>query len=384
MNIYNSNINIKIFFFISSILLFLPIAESYSVDGVLNDGDLEMYIFLIFGSLILTLIILYKFKYFNNINIIYFDKVYSQKFLIFISFISFMWFLFFVTKNINSFSILDVVAFAEGYRNGAYTGSGIYTAPILLVLPSFLLLIIMKQSKLNFSFYLAVLLVFIASSLVGLRIYLFGIIIFGLHRVFIKSNPIKLIFSLVILFLFLVSFKYFLNDTVKDMSFFNIIIYILSRLDYRTLLEFNGFEIGFEQLKYLFDFPTITHFKEIFFSFNNDIAYGMPFVYLYSGIALVLPVFLYNTIYIFMPVFVAVYILFSMYILKKILISKSLILSSFLVNLYFIQILVLIEDLGGITKIPLLMIVSIFMIIGIKVSNIKIIFKRNNYYAKKQ
>jgi len=374
MHIYKTNIILKIFFFIFSLLLFLPMAELYRVTGILDDGDLEIYIFLIFSSALFTFAILYKLNYFKSLNGIYFDKIYKQKFMLFISSMSFIWFLFFIIKNIHSFTIIDIVTFAEGYRNGAYTGSGIYTAPILIIIPSFLLLIIMKQSKLDFSFYFSVLLVFIASSLVGLRIYLFGIIIFALHRIFIKSDFKKLFLSLIILFLFLVSFKYFLNDNIKDMSFFDIVIYILSRLDYRTLLEFNGFQIGFEQLKYLFDFPTITHFKEIFYSYNNDISYGMPFVYLYSGIALVLPVFLYNTIYMFMPVFISVYILFSMYILKKILTTKSLILSSFLVNLYFIQILVLIEDLGGMTKLPLLLIVSIFMIIGIKIS--KIIFKR--------
>jgi hypothetical protein len=371
MHIFKTNIIIKFYLFISAILIILPLSEFGSLSGPLDDGDLEAYLVFVLATLLITFYIMHAFNLFRSIEYVTYDRVFSKRTMVLISIASFIWFLFFVIQEIDL--IVDIPVFAERYRNGYYKGSGINTYPILIVVPSFLYLILLKQRRLDIGFYLPFFLIFISSAIVGLRIFLFGIVILLFIRMFINQKVVKIISFFFLFFLFLISYKYVLNSTVSEMSFLEVMSYILGRLDFKTLLEFNGFEIGFEHLKYFFDFSSMVYFKEIFVSFNNDLFYGKPTLSLYSGIALPISVVLYNTMYIFMIPFLLLYLMMMIKLLRLLITSKSLIISSIYINIFIVSLLLILEDIGGITKIPILLAVSIIMISILKINKIKFI-----------
>jgi len=367
MHSISTNIIFKFYLFISAILIIAPLSQYKSLTGPLDDGDLEMYIIFLLAALLLVFSMMYIFGLFRPIKYITYDKVFNKNLIILISIMCFIWFLFFVIKEINS--IDDLLIFSERYRNSYYKGSGIYTYPILIVMPSFLLLILIKQRKLDTGFYLPFLLIFIASYVVGLRIFLFGIILILFIRMFIfNKNIIKIIIFFGLFFLFLISYKYFLNDSVSEMSFLDMVSYIIGRLKFEVLLEFNGFNIGFEDL----NFSSISSFKEDFLSFNNDISYGLPNLKLYTGVALPLTVVLYNIMYVFLIPLLALCLLIIMKLLRLLIETKSLEKSAIYVNIFIIFMLILLENVAVVVKLPIILTISVIIVLALKVNKVKL------------
>lgn len=367
-----SNVLLKFLVFIFFYLLLSSLAElviAYNTN--LKELDLVNYIFSIILSFCLTLLL--KIKK-NNIKVNQFSLVISDKLLLIVSIFSFIWFLFFVSKNVSSFS--GLVNFAYQYRNGFLQGSGIYTAPILTLVPAILVLIIVKQKKLSKAVLITFLLVLTATIIVGLRIYLFGIIFSYIIRLFYSSSYKKILIILSIFGLIMMSFKFYLNEDTKDFSNKQTAFYFLGRLNLRTLLDFPGFEKDFSDFKCAvfpinyFNDCTNANFKELFIQGNEDIYKGMSYIGSYSGIALPLTVILYNTFGFICFIFITWYILFLLNLYKLVLKSKNIVTSSIILNLSIILTSALVEDINILNKIPLMLIVCFMYSFGIKHSNL--------------
>ena len=378
---YKDNSLLKVFI-LYSVLLLLPISELLIIEPKLNDGSLELYSIFILITIIISFFIFFKMNFFKIHQYNFFDTLIPNNILLIISVISFFIFLSFIFQYINS--LKDILLFASKYRNGFYKGSGIFTYPILIVIPSILALLIIKQKKLQIGFYISLLLVFIATIIVGLRIFLFPIIFLFLIRILIVSEVKKFIFVSIVLFFVMFLYKYLLNDKVADMSILEIIGYMLGRANYRSLLHFGGFEIGFDDIKCMiypinqifFDCNT-AQFKEHFLSFNNyKISIGMSFIGLYSGVAISLPKILYNMGSPLFLIFLVLVILLLLYLLHHILKSNSFFLLPLLVNMYIIVTMVLLEGISALNKIIPMVFISFLVTILLWIVNKKYILKR--------
>jgi hypothetical protein len=359
----------------------LPITEILIVPEALDDGSLQIFSVFMFIYLVLTFFILYSLKVFGNYRYIFFKQLISDNLLIIISLISFSIFLLFALKYIHN--IPDILLFASKYRQGFYKGSGIFTYPILIILPSILALIVIKQYKLGYGFYIALFFVLLASIIVGLRIYLFPIIFLLLIRLLIFSSRKKLIAVISIIFFLMFLYKYFLNPNVEDMNFLEITGYMLGRSNFRSILDFSGFQIGFDDLKcmiypvnQIFDCST-ADFKENFLSYNPKIPIGMPFIALYSGVAIAIPKILYN---LGSPIFLSVIVLcviIIIYLLFLLLRSSNIWTLPILTNMFIISVMALLEDIGALNKILPMLFISICISILFFIENKKIIFKKD-------
>jgi len=172
----------------------------------------------------------------------------------FLSAMGFILLVLFLTKNISSLDIIEIATFAELYRNGSFSGSGLYTGLTIYILPVWLgyIITVTNTSLSKILFPLA--LVLCTSLILGLRIILFPIMIGGILRLTTSQEVSKKgllariapIICLVLGFIFLsILVKNFLGQ-VDDNAVSSIqgnnplidpIISILGRIKYGELLE---------------------------------------------------------------------------------------------------------------------------------------------------
>ncbi len=374
-----TNILLKTFV-LFSILLLLPVSEIFIVPQELDDGSLQNFsLFLVF-YIFITFFILNQLHMFKSQKYYFFEKLVPDNILILLSLVSFFIFLSFVMKYIHS--IPDILIFASKYRQGFYKGSGIFTYPILIIMPSLLAVIVLKQYKISYGFYIASFLVLLATVIVGLRIYLFPIVFLFLIRMLIFAKTSKFLIISMLLFVIMFFYKYLLNPNVEDMSILEIIGYMFGRSNFRSILYFNGFEIGFDELKcmifpinQLFDCTT-AQFKENFLSYNPKIPIGMPFISLYSGVAIAIPKILYNIGSPIFLSFIVPYFMGIIFLLKNILKSKNIYSMIFSINIFILLVMALLEDVAAFNKIFPMMVISFLIAILFWIVNRKYRLKR--------
>lgn len=374
-----TNVLLKVFV-LFSILLLIPIVEIFIVPFQLNDGSLETFFLFLSIYLLMTFFLLNYFNIFKTQTYYFFEKLVPDYILILISIVSFFIFLSFCLQYIHS--IEEVLIFAERYRQGFYKGSGVFTYPILIIIPSILAIIVLKQYKLSYGFYISLFLVVLSTLIVGLRIYLFPIVFALLIRILIFSNLTKFIIISILLFIVMFFYKYLFNPNVENMSALEVIGYMFGRSNFRSILYFNGFQIGFEDLKcmlypinQLFGCDT-AQFKEHFLSFNPKIPIGMPFIILYSGVAISIPKILYNLgspIFLILLIPYLIGIIFLLYFILK---SKNIYGIVFSINLFIILVMMLLEDIAAFNKILPMVVISFFIILLFWMTNKKFILKR--------
>jgi hypothetical protein len=367
-------------FVLFSFLLLLPVSEIFIVPQLLNDGSLQSFSLFLSFYLFITFFILYQSHIFKTQKYYFFEKLVPDNILVLLALVSFFIFLLFILKYIHS--IADILIFASQYRQGFYKGSGIFTYPILIIMPSLLSIMVLKQYKLSYGFYISLLLILLATIIVGLRIYLFPIVFLYLIRMLIFSKTKKIIIVSFLLFIIMFLYKYLLNPNVEEMSILEIIGYMLGRANFRSILYFNGFEMNIEDFKCMvfpinqfFDCNTEV-FKEKFLSYNPKIPIGMPFISLYSGVAIAIPKILYN---LGSPLFLSIivpYLIGLIILLKIILKSKNIYTMTFNINLFVIFIMALLEDVGAYNKLLPMMVIAFLITILFWIVNKKYILKR--------
>lgn len=328
-----------------------------------DDGDLELYS--------LSILISFLFIFFLNefeskpIKVYKFKNHFNSKYVLILSFISFLFFLSFIFSNVNRLE--DLLLFAEKYRNGFFKGSGIYTFPILTIIPTILCFFILKIRRINYHLILSLVLVLIASLTIGLRIFLFGILFFIMIRIFTSSSKKKIIIYFLPILIVFMSYKYFLNENTKSLTSEQTVFYFLGRLNLRSILEFNNFSRDISDLKcslipinYLFDCKT-SDFKETFLSGQPDISYGMPYINSYAGVALPIPVILYNFFGYFTSIFLIPYLIILLSLVFKVLTSKNIYKTLLYIILINTFVMGLVEDINIFNKLPIMIFCSFFI-----------------------
>jgi hypothetical protein len=366
--LFSLNVTLKrVMLFLVIFLLVSPLGELSFIGGTrYDDGDLELYCF----SLLIAFLIVFLFIIKVKSKIVRIEEVKNSKILFFVTLFSFLLFLFFVFKSSDGISSLPF--FAAKYRQGFFKGSGIYTFPILTIIPSILIFFIIKVKKLDRFFVYSLILVFLATFIVGLRIYLFGIFFFFMIRLFSTTSNLKIILITLPLVIIMMSYKYYLNEDTGNLSGSQSVFYFLGRLNLRTLLEFNGLTRDISELKCAF-FPINymygcdnEEFKNLFLQGQEDVRYGMSYIGKYSGVALPLPVILYNLFGFFSVLFLIPYLLFTFWLISITLKSKK-VYSVILCSIFSgILIMALVEDINVINKSFIMFVISFFLFFFIK------------------
>lgn len=290
------------------------------------------------------------------------DSINDIAFLI-LSLFFFCVFIVFVLKHIPSLAY--VVFFAEEYRNGYYSGSGLYTAGMTQVVPFMLAVMLIKNNKLGLSFYVILGLAFITSYILGLRIYLLSICFFLIIRIFM-SNGLKFrsIFVLVLLCLFLISFKLFLNEDVRESSVFEVLLHTAGRVAHRFLVYDSGYSLDISKVGAVipilneFTACSMECFKESLVTQIPNISTNMPFIHNYTGVAVPAPLLLFNIFGYLGWVFTVLFITLFLFFLKRAYCSSNLFINFLSIILSFYMFAMMIEDITYFLKINYAIIIA--------------------------
>ncbi|MDF1641264.1 hypothetical protein [Thalassolituus oleivorans] len=218
--------------------------------------------------------------------------------MIFLFFVIFPFFIF-VYKGVFEFGSFS--SFKMAYRDGLLSGSGIYTFPILKILSVLLIsLIVIYKKVLDGFIIISMILFLIAVSILGLRVFLFPLVFVLMALMIYKQKISGFIFFSAAFLLFLVVSKYVIYKDL-DRPFLDAVMNPFLRQNFQALLMYKwsgdneGLSIfcmfaavnsflgcGPEEWKYSM-YGSISGFKNL-----------MPMLGNYSGIAIPMPVYLYN------------------------------------------------------------------------------------------
>ncbi len=324
---------------LSCFVLGIPFVE-LSILLINFQFNIELFTYLIFLSFTFLALLLFFYKkykkpiqsyrtpFFKNDN----HEKRFQAFSFLISSIFFVLFCSFMLNNIQS--IEELAFFSERYRNAAFKGSGIYTIGITKISPLFISVILANANRIRITTTIVILMVLFASFALGFRVYLLGIFIFLSFRLLNQFGVRKSLIYLLPFFAFMIFFKVFLNDQFFEMSLSDRILNIAGRIEYRNLLEswlftskgnFNTF------IKYLpginwFTGIDVSSFKEEFVKNISNVTVKIPYINLYSGVAIPILVILYNYFgFLFIIPCFALLIVFSILSFQQIFSKKPLV-----------------------------------------------------------
>jgi len=229
---------------------------------------------------------------------------------------------FFIIENISSPNLVDLAIFSELYRNGNFKGSGFYTFIILRIAPLMIGFFIFENG-LSKPLIFPIFLVVTLCVFLGFRVYLFPILIAPIIFYF-KRGSLRLIFIyFFIIFTLLLVFKIFLDfGSGIERSFTSLVLNPFLRIMPVFLIDYSSYS-----RESMLDcvIPVIHNLsncdsaiiKEIWFSFNPIINYGIPTVGYgnYSGIAYPLKIYFFNQLGFFGYLFISLLNLFIIMLL---------------------------------------------------------------------
>ena len=262
--------------------------------------------------------------------------------------------LFFVGTTIQGYGLLELAIFSEQYRQGAFSGSGIYTVWSTQIL-SLILFVILINDGSSKSLIGPVLIVIFASLILGLRVFLWSLVV-GYFFIVINNLTLRKIILLVVFVLFFVSYKYYLNPD-NTTAAHDLLIEQLTRPDLHAIVKNKIFaddvvEIFeyFPYIRYLFGHD-LTAFKDYYVPTIPNLDTLMPYVSLYSGVALPGYVILYNGLFVLalIPCVIILSILYNLFILAKK--TNNLFLKFLCAYLFSVISLMFFEDVNAIYKI---------------------------------
>jgi len=282
-------------------------------------------------------------------------------------------FFYFIFKNVDFSSLLNIATFMEGYRNGAYKGSGIFTFLSTNIFPFIYCFILMTNKiKVRDQIFFG-LIVVIPPLILGLRVWLIPIFIVYILIFFSKKNIklIELILFFVLIIVILLSTKLILAADAYGVNILDTFFKILSRTNYQAILTLkmdlnvlDGFlsSLDFYSVKDYFYYKNQLHIESLYF---NRIS-------LTSGMAMPLPVLILNTFgKIIGTVFLSLIFIIWIISLNLFLKIKH---SFFLKSIFFFTFIILtgaiIEDVTFLTKFILIPFLSVFILILEKIKNI--------------
>ncbi len=253
----------------------------------------------------------------------------------------------FVAESVQGYSILEIVNFSGAYRQGAFSGSGIYTAWATQVLPLIIFLILITNGPTK-SMAIPILVVVIACLVLGLRIYLWGIFV-GFFLSIIKNLSLRNFFIGLSVVMIFFSYKYFLNPS-DEISINYLIINQLTRPDLHAIVKYHPFSDNFTELleyipyvRFIFD-HNISSFKEFYIPLIPNLNSLMPYISLYSGVALPGYVIFYNSLFVFAIIPISFILMALYYLIVMIKKTEKVIFKILFAYLFLVLSLALLED----------------------------------------
>ncbi len=273
----------------------------------------------------------------------------------------------FVGGSIQGYSLLEVAIFSEQYRQGVYSGSGIYTAWSTQVLPLIIFVILITNGP-SKSLAIPIFVVILSCMILGLRIHLWGLFI-GFFLMLVKDLTIRKIFIGICFALLFFSYKYLLYPQ-DEIMVYDLIIQQLTRPDLHAIVKFEPFSDSIiDMFEY---FPFVRHFlghdlsafKEFYVPTIPNVSVLMPFVSLYSGVALPGHVMLYNSLFVLtiIPSFFILLTTYNLIILTRK--AKIIFLKFFFAYLFIVISLMFLEDVNLLYKLEEEMIFVFLSYIG--------------------
>ncbi len=259
----------------------------------------------------------------------------------------------FVSGSIQGSNLVDIAIFSEQYRQGAYSGSGIYTAWATQVLP-LIVFVILITNGFNKSLLIPIFVILFASAILGLRVYLWRLFI-GLLLISVGNLNVKRIFYGIIFILLFFSYKLLLNPQ-SELAFHDLFIEQLTRPDLHAIVKYEPFSdnlIGvleyFPFLRKLYGHE-ISAFKNFYIPSIPNLSVLMPFVSLYSGVALPGHVLIYNSLFVLaiIPNFFILLLIYNLIVFIRN--SRNIFLKFFCAYLFIVISLAFLEDVNALYK----------------------------------
>lgn len=310
----------KFFIFVAILLILMPSLEliGATINNLpLHDDGIAFYIVYILISTISSLMILIIFKKLKNKNEVNKNYFYFTDFeFLTVTAIGSLLFLYFINDSVSSFSLINLAVFSEEYRNGIYQGSGLYTLAFNHILPLMLSVNIAFGQKFRTFFFICLFISVLAILTMGLRIFLMPVIFALIYKISDDNTKIvKLLFISFLLLIFLGFFKVYLD--MENIGEKNVLDYLLNpftRLNYRAITYFkighglNDFECMLPAFEFI-EKCNSESFKYNFFSINPNISNDFLNLSKYSGIAMPLPLYMYNIFGFFAIPFTALFLI---------------------------------------------------------------------------
>ena len=310
------------------------------------DNQLIYYLLCLFlGCLLFQL---YIFKYSKKLKYLYFSKhIFCYKYMFFISlFLG----IFIISKNVSSF--FEFIRFREEYRNGLILGTGIFLKPITSFISFYTGFMILKMKKLDYLIFLGIIVCVLFSLLLGLRIFLFPIILGFFLRIIITWRSKNIFYSIGLVILLIFGSKTLIKE---DSSFQDVLLSQIARTNYRSLVNYDGIDSRNNLLCIIKTFNyfigcEIGSFKEFFFKnqTKHTIFQDMDYVDKYTGVAIPINLYFYNN-YGFASIISSLFLLLFLFFLIQLSISSNY-KSAFYFSLTIILFGILLEDVNFINK----------------------------------
>ncbi|MEI8668067.1 hypothetical protein P4S65_06980 [Pseudoalteromonas sp. B131b] len=261
-----------------------------------------------------------------------------------------------------------MVIFAEKYRNGFYKGSGLYTLGITQVSAFLVVFLTVKLKVLNKYYFFMLIIVFVTSSLLGLRIFLMPIYLFLLIRVLSGKISVSSIVSVTLLILLFIGFKLVLAEDLSQSALLDIFMHILGRNDYSSLVHDDAYSLEAKVALGFLPFygVDVGQFKEIFAGHIPDLIYNKPNIGLFTGIALPITIILFNSFSWTAINFVIFIIVLFLLSLQKSIQTDNM--ASAVINIFitYFCFSILTEDILMFYKMPLIIFTIYFTIVVLK------------------
>lgn len=346
MQTYNSNI---IAIFSSVFMVAIPLVTYFYY--IENDDISKLLFLLLVNSFSITLYCIFyirrEIKFDVKIN-------FSAAKFVFLTLASFVPLALLVINALGEYSIESLRIFSESYRQSEFVGSGVYTIWITQIIP-ILILIILITNGWSRSLLIPILLVVVASLILGLRVYLWSIV-FALFLQLSRNLSFAKVFFAFFGVLLLVFYKLFLLSE-ESTDIINLFVRQLIRPDLHAVVKNDMFSDSlFDLIEY---FPVVrrffghelSDFKNYYVPTIPNVNVLMPYINLNSGVALPAYAIHYNIFFIFAGVLNALLIASIFEMMRLLSRTRSVFNKILLACLMHVVSISLFEDIGGFYKI---------------------------------
>lgn len=353
------------YFLIVGIFLVFPLS-SLIVEGF----SWEVFNYLVFSVLAYGLMIIVA----ASINMGWYEAIefsFSKSVLYIVFCFSVLLFVFFLYKSTNGFEALGT--FRHNYRYGAYSGSGLYTYPLMKVMLSAVCIYIVLRKRLDMFIVISLITMTGAAYFLGLRIMVAPLFITFLMLLFVKSSLKVVLVSGVVLLSLMVLSKYSIySDQGKGLL--EAALNPFTRLNLKgVIIPASSFQ--FADLLCLMDFKGylfgcgVEEFKAAYFDGDPELIATSPNFGTYTGVSLPLPVYLFNSGgFLAIPI-LSMWLLITFFLWIAMWKSRSVLYVSILTSLFLTSIMCVIEDIG--VNINFLYTLILFMMGGVVILSSK-------------